>query len=126
MKNKIVQLDSNYFTEIAQNLIDNSIKYSGNEVQITISIEENGDHVLIRFKDNGKGISKKYLKHVFKPYSRQDNGNTQLKGYGLGLYFVKLAVKAHGGKTKVNSTEEAGTEFTITLPRKSKHYATEN
>lgn len=125
MKSKIVQLDSNYFTEIAQNLIDNSIKYSGNEVQVTISIEENGDHVITRFKDNGKGISKKYLKHVFKPYSREDNGNT-VKGYGLGLYFVKLAVKAHDGKIKVNSTEGAGTEFIITLPRKSKHYDPEN
>lgn len=127
MKNKIVQLDSNYFTEIAQNLIDNSIKYSGNEVQVTISIEEHGDQIITRFKDNGKGISKKYLKHVFKPYSRQDNGNTELKGYGLGLYFVKLAVKAHGGKIKVKSTEGAGTEFIITLPRKSKkHYDPEN
>lgn len=126
MKNKIVQLDSNYFTEIAQNLIDNSIKYSGNEVKITILIEEHGEHVITRFRDNGNGMPKKYLKHVFKPYSRQDNGNTALKGYGLGLHFVKLAVKAHEGNIKVNSTEGEGTEFIITLPRKSKHYVTEN
>lgn len=124
MKNKMVQLDSNYFTEIAQNLIDNSIKYSGKDVVIEISCEEYGDKIMIRFKDNGKGITKKYMKYVFKPYSRQNNGNMgEIKGYGLGLYFVKLAVKAHGGKIKLESMEGIGTEFKITLPRKSKYYA---
>ena len=126
MKNKIVQLDPNYFTEIAQNLIDNSIKYSEGEVQITISSEEYRNHVITRFRDNGNGMPKKYLKHIFKPYFRQDNGELKPKGYGLGLYFVKLAVKAHGGQTKVNSTKGTGTEFIITLPRKSKYYVTEN
>ena len=99
-------------------------RYSGKDVVIEISCEEYGDKIMIRFKDNGKGITKKYMKYVFKPYSRQNNGNMgEIKGYGLGLYFVKLAVKAHGGKIKLESMEGIGTEFKITLPRKSKYYA---
>lgn len=124
MKNSIVQLDTNYFTEIAQNLIDNSIKYSGEEASISISCEEQGDNVIVRFEDNGRGMSKEFVKRAFKPYTRytgKNYGNPD--GYGLGLFFVWQAVKAHGGSIKLNSREDEGTEFIITFPRESKYYA---
>lgn len=124
IKNKIIQLDPNYFTEIAQNLIDNSIKYSGDEVQISISCEEHGNKVIIRFSDNGYGMTNEFLKRAFQPHTRHTDKNSETpSGYGLGLFSVRQAVKAHGGTIKVNSRKNEGSEFIITLPRKSRFYA---
>ncbi|WP_292268912.1 HAMP domain-containing sensor histidine kinase [Butyricimonas sp.] len=115
MNNHIVKVDSNHFEEIIQNLIDNSIKYSGKEVQIEIICEQQGKNVTIRIKDNGHGIVPNNLKKIFNPYFREKN--KQGKGYGLGLVYVKLAVEAHGGHVVADSQNQSGTEFIITLPR---------
>ena len=108
-------MDPNHFSEISRNLIDNSIKYSGEEVTIEITCEENEKEIVIRFRDNGYGIAPGNGKKVFNPYSREDSKKNE-KGLGLGLFYVKLAVEAHGGTVNVNPLEK-GTEIMITIPR---------
>ena len=110
-----VLVDPNHFSEISRNLIDNSIKYSGEEVTIEITCEENEKEIMIRFRDNGYGIAPGNVKKVFNPYAREDSKTTE-KGRGLGLFYVKLAVEAHGGTVNVNPLEK-GTEIIITIPR---------
>lgn len=115
LKKDSVFVDPNHFSEISRNLIDNSIKYSGEEVTIEITCEENEKEIVIRFRDNGYGIAPGNVKKVFNPYSREDSKKNE-KGLGLGLFYVKLAVEAHGGTVNVNPLEK-GTEIMITIPR---------
>jgi hypothetical protein len=118
MQNPLIEADPTHLTEIMQNLIDNSIKYSGKEVQIAITCEESERHITIHFSDNGDGIKKEARKNVFKPYYRCSEINRDKKGYGLGLYYVKSAIKAHSGTIGISEEKEKGTEFIIVLPRK--------
>lgn len=118
MQNPLIEADPTHMTEIMQNLIDNSIKYSGKEVQIAITCEESERHIMIHFSDNGDGIKKEARKNVFKPYYRCAKANRGKKSYGLGLYYVKSAIKAHGGTISISEGKEKGTEFIIVLPRK--------
>lgn len=115
LKKNLVLVDPNHLTEIIRNLIDNSIKYSGREVLVEIIGEENEKGIVIRFRDNGYGIAKGNLEKIFDPFSREDTEKKE-NGHGLGLFYVKLAVEAHGGKVKVNPLEK-GTEMMITIPR---------
>lgn len=118
MQNPLIEADPTHLTEIMQNLIDNSIKYSGKEVQIAITCEESEKLITIHFSDNGDGIKKEARKNVFKPYYRCTEASRGKKGYGLGLYYVKSAINAHGGTISINEKKEKGTEFIIILPRK--------
>lgn len=118
MQNPLIEADPTHLTEIMQNLINNSIKYSGKEVQIAITCEESERHITIHFSDNGDGIKKEARKNVFKPYYRCSETNRDKKGYGLGLYYVKSAIKAHSGTIGISEEKEKGTEFIIVLPRK--------
>lgn len=115
LKNDTVRVDPNHFSEVTRNLIDNSIKYSEEEVTIEITCEENEKEIVIRFRDNGYGIAPGNVKKVFNPYAREDSKKNE-KGHGLGLFYVKLAVEAHGGTVNVNPLEK-GTEIMITIPR---------
>lgn len=118
MQNPIIEIDPNHLTEIIQNLIDNSIKYSGEEVHIGITCKENEKHIIIHFSDDGDGIKKEIRKNIFKPYYRGNEENKGKKGYGLGLFYVKSAINAHRGTIKINNEKKKGTEFIIVLPRK--------
>ena len=94
------------------NLIDNSIKYSGDSVDIRIQ----ADRRQISISDNGIGISASDLKHIFGKFYRAHTGNTHdVKGYGLGLYYVKSIVEKHGWSITAESKPGKGTEFTIHL-----------
>ena len=115
LKNDTVRVDPHHFSEISRNLIDNSIKYSGEEVTIEIICEEQENEIVIRFRDDGYGIAPGNMKKVFDPYSRENSKKNE-KGHGLGLFYVKLAVEAHGGKVNINPLEK-GTEIMITIPR---------
>lgn len=81
LKNDTVRVDPNHFSEVARNLIDNSIKYSGEEVTIEITCEENEKEIVIRFRDKGYGIAPGNVKKVFNPYAREDSKKNE-KGHG--------------------------------------------
>jgi two-component system, OmpR family, phosphate regulon sensor histidine kinase PhoR len=112
--NPMVKADEVHFTNIIFNLLDNAIKYSTNNPTIRIETENTPEHILIRFIDNGIGMSKETLNNIFEKFYRAHTGNLHnVKGFGLGLTYVKQVVEAHHGKIKVASTLGKGSVFTL-------------
>ena len=96
------------------NLIDNALKYSGSTVDITISLSDG----VITVADNGIGIEKEKQNYIFDKFYRVPQGNLHnVKGYGLGLYYVRNIMERMGGKVSVKSTLGKGTEFTLSFSR---------
>ena len=115
--NKTISADESNIAMVIVNLVENSIKYSREPHVIITTSTENG-HYFISVKDNGIGIEKKYIRQLFKKFFRVPTGNVHnVKGFGLGLNFVKKVIDAHKGKIIVNSIPGIGTEFKIILPR---------
>jgi signal transduction histidine kinase len=98
------------------NIIDNAIKYSNNKVQVDITIRQQEHWMAISVKDNGRGISEDNLQLIFNKYSRIDTDNPGVKGFGIGLNYVKNIIEKHKGKINVSSKAGEGSEFTILLP----------
>ena len=113
-----VTVDKEHFTNVFTNLIDNSLKYSAEDARILIEAAEDGKFTTIRFSDNGIGIDLKYKNQIFSSYFRVPNGDQyKVKGYGLGLSYVKDVVALHGGTIElVDSKDNLGTTFEIILP----------
>ena len=113
-----VTVDKDHFTNVFTNLIDNSLKYSAEDARILIEAAEDGKFTTIRFSDNGIGIDLKYKNQIFSSYFRVPNGDQyKVKGYGLGLSYVKDVVALHGGTIElVDSKDNLGTTFEIILP----------
>lgn len=110
----VVETDPIHFSNIIGNLIDNSIKYSGESVEIHIEADNNG----ISVKDNGIGIPEKSLSEVFNKFYRVPNGNrTDVRGYGIGLFYVKSIVEKHGWTISVKSKVKEGSRFIINFKR---------
>jgi two-component system phosphate regulon sensor histidine kinase PhoR len=98
------------------NLLENALKYSV-EPHIVVQTGHDEDDFYISVKDNGVGIEKQYLKNIFKKFYRIPTGDIHnVKGFGLGLNFVKRIIDAHKGKIKVNSLPGIGTEFRVFIP----------
>ncbi|HEY8968670.1 MAG TPA: HAMP domain-containing sensor histidine kinase [Puia sp.] len=98
------------------NLLENALKYSA-EPRIVVETGNAEDEFFISVKDNGVGIEKKYLKSIFKKFYRVPTGDIHnVKGFGLGLNFVKRIIDAHNGKIRVNSLPGIGTEFRLFIP----------
>ncbi len=105
-----VEADKTHFSNVINNLIDNAIKYSGRSVEIRIACTRSG----ISVKDNGIGISSKNLPHIFEKFYRVPHGNIQnVRGYGIGLYYVEQMVRKFGWDISAASRPEKGTTFTI-------------
>ena len=107
-----VQLLSQCFA----NLIDNSIKYSNNQVLIIITIRKTNQWIIVSIKDNGFGMSEEKLPVIFDKYTRVNSENTTINGYGIGLNYVKTIVEKHKGVVEVKSHLGEGSEFSILLP----------
>lgn len=117
-ENLEVNIDADLFESVMNNLIDNAIKYSYEKVEIEISCVEIGNTIQIIVKDHGLGISAQNLDKIFKYLERGSQvENKRLIGYGIGLSFVEKIISAHKGSISVNSVEEVGSEFIITLPK---------
>jgi two-component system phosphate regulon sensor histidine kinase PhoR len=102
---------------VISNLLDNSIKYTPEKPHIKIDIRQGGLNVVLSIKDNGIGISRKDKEMIFEKFYRVSQGNRHdVKGYGLGLSFVKTAIEERGGKVWVESELGRGATFFITLP----------
>jgi two-component system, OmpR family, phosphate regulon sensor histidine kinase PhoR len=98
------------------NLLDNSLKYSKGTPQITISATKNGNSVEIHFTDNGIGIDKTEQEKIFDKFYRVQGGNLHdVKGFGLGLSYVRSIIEAHGGSIELKSELNKGSEFIIKL-----------
>ena len=113
--------DEVHITNIFFNLIDNAIKYSDSsrEIEINISVKLKKDWVQISISDNGIGISESNQKRVFDKFFRvQDGYLHDVKGFGLGLSYVKSVVEAHNGKITLKSELGKGSTFNIFIPNK--------
>jgi two-component system, OmpR family, sensor histidine kinase SenX3 len=101
------------------NLIDNAVKFSGNNVQVRVETEKIGDgFVALRVRDEGPGIPKTELKQIFKRFHRVPGSlATRVKGTGLGLYIVRAVAKRHGGRAWAESEGPGrGSTFVLQLP----------
>ncbi len=113
--------DESHFTNLIYNLIDNSIKYKGENPTLNIRIKEKNNHLILEIKDNGIGIPKKYQEQIFDHFFRVPTKDIHnVKGYGLGLSYVKKIIELHDGKIKMESEEGKGAKFIIEIP-KNKH-----
>lgn len=112
----IIKADEVHFSNIIFNLLDNAIKYSSANPVITIETLSSGNNLLIKFIDNGIGMSKETQNHIFEKFFRAHTGNLHnVKGFGLGLTYVKKIVDAQGGKIQVDSEVGKGTTFTLSF-----------
>lgn len=120
IKAETAYADAEYLEEVLSNLIDNSIKYSGESVEVRISTARDDRYTVLKVHDNGFGISDKDIHLIFRKYERASaakrNRRKGASGFGLGLNFVDQVIEAHHGKIFVSSIEGEFTEFTIYLP----------
>ena len=122
--NDLIEADAVHFPNLINNLIDNSVKYAKDNVppEIKISTMANGKNMIIKLEDNGIGMNKETVKRIFEKFYRAHTGNVHnVKGFGLGLSYVKTMVDAHGGNIKVDSILGKGSTFTLELPLKKAH-----
>jgi two-component system, OmpR family, phosphate regulon sensor histidine kinase PhoR len=109
--------DKTHLTNALCNLIDNAIKYAKEKPDITIHTYNRGKFLVMEISDNGIGIEKKYQKKVFDKFFRIPTGDIHnVKGFGLGLAYVKKIVEIHQGIIEIKSEPNKGTIFTISLP----------
>ncbi len=113
-----VVADSAHLKNVISNLFDNAIKYSGDAVKIQVGLKEESGNIVLSIADNGLGIDPIYFKDIFEVFFRVPSGNLHpVKGFGLGLAYVKQVVKQHGGTIKVDSILGKGTVFILTIPK---------
>lgn len=112
-----VNADEVHFTNLVSNLVDNAIKYSREHLHIRVYTHCTNKHFIVRVEDNGIGMSKESVKRIFEKFYRAHTGNIHnVKGFGLGMSYVKTVVDAHRGRIRVDSTLGKGSVFTVELP----------
>ncbi|HSV10267.1 MAG TPA: HAMP domain-containing sensor histidine kinase [Hanamia sp.] len=115
--NDLILADDVHFTNIINNLLDNAVKYSKENLKIKLTTSNFNGHIRIKIEDNGIGMNKETLNRVFEKFYRAHTGNIHnIKGFGLGLSYVKSVVDALHGRIKAESTPGKGSCFTLEFP----------
>jgi two-component system phosphate regulon sensor histidine kinase PhoR len=113
----LIQADRLHLTNVFYNLLDNAVKYNRRDPVISVSTSNSKNEIEIRIRDNGIGIEPRNLRHIFDRFFRVHTGDVHdVKGFGLGLYYVKKVVHDHRGRITVNSVPGSGTEFLLSFP----------
>jgi two-component system phosphate regulon sensor histidine kinase PhoR len=114
--------DRVHLTNVFYNLLDNANKYSPETPVITVNMSSTENALRITVSDKGMGISRENQRKIFDHLYRVPSGNIHtVKGFGLGLSYVKAIVEKHGGKISVESEPGKGSQFTIEIPRNHEH-----
>jgi two-component system phosphate regulon sensor histidine kinase PhoR len=112
-----IEADPVHFRNLISNLVDNAVKYSKDNLLIKIATYNTNKFIGIRIEDNGIGMSKETVRRIFEKFFRAHTGNIHnVKGFGLGLSYVKTVVDAHDGKIRVDSVLGKGSTFTLEIP----------
>lgn len=116
--NDAIKGNAQALTELFVIFLDNAVKYSAEKTVIRVSSTKTDGHIVIRISDQGVGIRKEDIPHLFDRFYRADKSRTKsgVSGYGLGLSIAKQIVNKHHGSIEVDSKIDHGTTFTITLP----------
>ena len=116
-KPSTIKVDEEHLLHVLSNLIDNAIKYSKSEIDITIQTKTLNNKTCIRIIDKGIGMDANARKHIFEKFYRAHSGNVHdVKGYGLGMSYVKWVIDSHKGQITVHSEIGVGTAIEIILP----------
>jgi len=119
LKDPVIEGDAFHITHIFNNLLDNANKYSPENPVIKIEARDHGDEVIVSIQDQGMGMTKESQRKIFDKFYRVPTGNLHdVKGFGLGLSYVKTMLEAHKGDVQVHSEPGKGSTFTINLPKK--------
>ena len=117
--NSLAEVDEVHFTNVIFNLLDNAFKYRRDAPILYVRTYNRPNGIVISIKDNGLGISKENLNRIFEKFYRVSTGNLHdVKGFGLGLAYVKKIIDDHGGQITVESTLNVGSKFDIFIPQK--------
>ena len=120
--NDVIEADEVHFSNVISNLIDNAIKYSKENLTIKIITHSTEKYVVLQIQDNGIGMSKESVKRIFEKFYRAHTGNLHnVKGFGLGMSYVKSVIDEHKGKIKVESVLGKGSTFTMEIPHAANH-----
>lgn len=115
--NPLIRSDLQHISHVIFNLLDNALKYSPGNPEITIETGNTREECLIRVTDKGIGMNRQVQSRIFERFYRQQGGNVHnVKGFGLGLSYVKAIVEAHNGRITVESEVGKGSTFTVFLP----------
>lgn len=114
----VIQGDKLHITNVVYNLLDNAIKYGAENPKIWISVKQTDKHLVLEVRDNGIGVKEDDQKKIFEKFFRVPTGNVHnVKGFGLGLNYVKQIVEAHRGKITLKSHLGEGCTFRLYFPR---------
>jgi two-component system, OmpR family, phosphate regulon sensor histidine kinase PhoR len=113
----LVIADKIYTIHTLQNLLDNAIKYSGDNPEVVICTENRNGKLVLSIEDNGTGIESRYSKKIFEPFFRIPTDNLHnVRGFGIGLHYVMNIVRAHRWKLFLSSEQKKGSKFTLQIP----------
>lgn len=113
----LLTADRFHLRNLLATLIDNALKYTDKRPQIHLSAEQKDESVVLTISDNGHGIAREHLEHLFEKFYRVPQGDVQsVRGYGLGLYYARQVAERHHGTLTVESRVGVGSTFTLKLP----------